>query len=367
MPVDAQCPQCHALFRAKDEFAGRTVTCPKCKHALTISHQRSHQRHAGQAAAAGNIKPRAHAEPSPAAAQNLAVAEVVQTARPATTKRPAQQQLSVADRQQRMLAGFIGSIEPVPVPMSYRVGILVVAGAMVLLPIVYLLLIVATAYGVYFHLTQNVGMLEYGSGRGWLFVLLAYLTPLVAGATMVVFMIKPLFACPAKRDGLRSLNPEDEPILFNFVNRLCDTLGAPTPKRIEVDCDVNASARFRRGIFSVIMGNDLVLTIGMPLAAGMSVPQLAGILAHEFGHFSQGAGMRLTYLVRTISMWFTRVVYERDSWDEVARTSCRRTGFPLGMGDLRGARLCLAFASRAMVLDDDRPRGERLPAAADGV
>ena len=26
--------------------------------------------------------------------------------------------------------------------------------------------------------------------------------------------------------------------------------------------------------------------------------------------------MRLTYVVRTVSHWFTRVVYERDSWDE---------------------------------------------------
>jgi hypothetical protein len=83
-----------------------------------------------------------------------------------------------------------------------------------------------------------------------------------------------------------------------------------------VDCQVNASASFRRGIWSMIVGSDLVLTIGMPLVAGLSVRQLAGVLAHEFGHFSQGAGMRLTYIIRSVSHWFTRVVYERDNWDE---------------------------------------------------
>jgi Zn-dependent protease with chaperone function len=36
----------------------------------------------------------------------------------------------------------------------------------------------------------------------------------------------------------------------------------------------------------------LVLVIGLPLAAGMSMRQVAGVLAHEFGHFAQGAGMR---------------------------------------------------------------------------
>ena len=63
------------------------------------------------------------------------------------------------------------------------------------------------------------------------------------------------------------------------------------------------------------MGRDLVLTIGMPLAAGLSLEQFVGVLAHEFGHFSQGVGMRLTYVVRSINLWFLRVVYQRDSWD----------------------------------------------------
>ncbi len=37
-----------------------------------------------------------------------------------------------------------------------------------------------------------------------------------------------------------------------------------------------------------LWGNDLVLTIGLPLVAGLSAKEFAGILAHEFGHFTQG-------------------------------------------------------------------------------
>ena len=55
----------------------------------------------------------------------------------------------------------------------------------------------------------------------------------------------------------------------------------------------------------------MVLLIGLPLAAGLSLRQFAGVLAHEFGHFSQGFGMRLTYVIRSINIWFMRVVYER--------------------------------------------------------
>ena len=60
----------------------------------------------------------------------------------------------------------------------------------------------------------------------------------------------------------------------------------------------------------------------MPLVAGITLRQFAGVLAHEFGHFSQGAGMRLSVLINSINAWFARVVYERDSWDfELARWS----------------------------------------------
>lgn len=44
--------------------------------------------------------------------------------------------------------------------------------------------------------------------------------------------------------------------------------------------------------------------------------QVAGVLAHEFGHFAQGAGMRFSYIIRRVNAWFARVVFERDAWDD---------------------------------------------------
>ena len=61
-----------------------------------------------------------------------------------------------------------------------------------------------------------------------------------------------------------------------------------------------------------VFKKDLVLTIGLPLVAGLSIREFGGVLAHEFGHFAQGGGMRLTALVRFVNGWFARVVYERD-------------------------------------------------------
>ncbi len=48
----------------------------------------------------------------------------------------------------------------------------------------------------------------------------------------------------------------------------------------------------------------------------MSLTELTGVLSHEFGHFRQGSGMRISQLIRRLNHWFARVVYERDEWDQ---------------------------------------------------
>ena len=215
----------------------------------------------------------------------------------------------------RILDAFDGNIKRVRIPVTYRLGILLVAIAMVLLPLVYLGVIWLVGVEVYAHAVSNTDMLKSARGRGALTVVLLYLAPIIIGTILIIFMLKPFFSRPAKRHKPRSITREEEPLLFAFVDRICEAVHAPKPSQINVDCEVNASASFRRGFLSMF-GNDLVLTIGLPLVAGLNSRQFAGVLAHEFGHFAQGFGMRLTYVIRTINRWFHRVVYERDSWDE---------------------------------------------------
>jgi hypothetical protein len=186
---------------------------------------------------------------------------------------------------------------------------------MLLLPVLYLALIGLAGWGVYFWATHGTSLLHSGGrARVMIFKLLVYITPLFAGLVLVFFMVKPLFARRPKGAQPLALNPGAEPFLFAFIAKICETVGAPFPKRIDLDCNLNAAAGFRRGLLS-LFGHDLVLTIGLPLVAGLNVTQFAGVLAHEFGHFTQGFGMRLTYIIRSVNGWFARVVYERDAWD----------------------------------------------------
>jgi Zn-dependent protease with chaperone function len=144
--------------------------------------------------------------------------------------------------------------------------------------------------------------------------LLLYATPAIVGVVLMFFMVKPILARPAARRDPLPIDADAEPVLFGFIDEICRQVRAPRPRRVEIDCAVNASAGFMGGRLNAFR-RDLVLTIGLPLVAGLSIRQLGGVLAHEFGHFAQGGGMRLTALVRAVNAWFARVVYERDEWD----------------------------------------------------
>ncbi|HEY1111470.1 MAG TPA: M48 family metallopeptidase [Opitutaceae bacterium] len=217
-----------------------------------------------------------------------------------------------------------GSIPPRKIPAAYRFTLGLTAFALVLLPLAYLALIAAAGYGVYLWAIKGTVIFS-GSGGGWI-KLLVYLAPLFAGAVLVAFMIKPLFARSAKRTAPYTLDLAKYPELRDLIAAICARVGAPMPVRVDLDCQVNASASLRRGLLS-LGRRDLVLTIGLPLVQGLTTRQLAGVLAHEFGHFAQGAGMAFTYVIRSINHWFARVVFERDEWDQKLEESAEGADF----------------------------------------
>ena len=217
-----------------------------------------------------------------------------------------------------ILSGFEGPIAPPRTSIFYHCGLVLVAMTMVLLLLLYAAIAVATACAVYYHALYDwkpiMGFGDISGGRVMIFKFLVYATPLLAGIVVVFFMFKPIFARRHEQARPLALNPAHEPLLYAFIEKICDIVGAPSPKRIDLDCQLNAAAGFRRGFLS-FLGHDLVLVIGLPLAANLSARELAGVIAHEFGHFTQGVGMRLSYLIRSINFWFARVAYERDAWD----------------------------------------------------
>ena len=237
---------------------------------------------------------------------------------PSKTKRsdksePKSKSKSKPDLDPQVLIGLIkGKLKPVRITSGYRRGLLAVAATMVLLPALYVAMTAGVGYFIY-----------WWAGAGWeiadvlgLYVqVLLYGLPLLIAIVLFFFMLKPLVAGESQRETALIVTPVEQPLLFAFVNALCDRVGAPRPKRVQLDCAVNASASFTGG-FGGLLSRRLTLTLGTPLIAGMNTRELAGVLAHEFGHFSQGAGMTASHLIRTVIFWFYRAGYNRDAWDE---------------------------------------------------
>lgn len=210
---------------------------------------------------------------------------------------------------------FAGRIAAVRPRIVHRLALLFVSVALVTLPLIYVALIVGVCVLAYLHAVHNTWIV----GGGGLFIALArlavYAGPLVGAAAVVFFMLKPFWARPARQAAPLLVTRAEAPLLFVFVDLVGKAVRAPVPREIRLDLAVNASAGFRRGLTSLFLPADLVLTLGLPLLHGLTLRQLAGVLAHELGHFSQGGDMRLSYLIRRTNAWFYRVAFEGDQWD----------------------------------------------------
>lgn len=241
---------------------------------------------------------------------------------------PTREKVSESPNIDEILATFeAGHLEPEKASLLYRLGLFAVAVAMVFLPLIYLGLIMVTGWGVFYHAMNHSDLMSGETGGG---AVLAYLAPLIIGPIAILFMVKPLFARREEAEATLTLKDGEAPALKLFVHKICKAVGAPQPKEIEIDCQVNAAASFRRGWLS-LFGQDLKLIVGLPLVAGMSLRSFGGVLAHEFGHFAQGAGMRLTFVIRNINAWFSRVVYERDRWDAWLEGTAKSVDLRIGI------------------------------------
>ena len=129
-----------------------------------------------------------------------------------------------------------------------------------------------------------------------------FLGGLGLGVAVLGCLLRPFFVKPSGRGQRLALSPAMEPKLFGFIQLICDALGVPRPDRVEVDCRMNASAGLRRGPGS-LFSDAWVLTLGLPMVAGLGVTEFSGILAHELGHLGQGWAFRAFHVVRRMGEW----------------------------------------------------------------
>ncbi len=187
--------------------------------------------------------------------------------------------------------------------------------ALLAVPVWLVHLPIGHAHGHFSFLSARIGF----GMRPWLFrtmylQLLLYLLLLLIELALLLAVLRPLFALRRTAVGGVAINSELEPTFCSFVAGICEWMGVAPPKRLEVDCGLNASVHLAPGRWSFFR-KDLTLRIGLPVIGALSGRELAGVIAHELGHFRQRTGVRLSFLIRGTNRWLTRAVNDRDALD----------------------------------------------------
>jgi Zn-dependent protease with chaperone function len=123
--------------------------------------------------------------------------------------------------------------------------------------------------------------------------------PLLLGCVPVLMAILGgLFAARrATRPPLRGLAvwPGDAPKLWQLVDELAEQVGTSAPAEIMLTTEVNAAVTENTRLLGLLPGHRC-LYLGIPLLAGLSLPELRALLGHELGHYA-GKHTRLTALI----------------------------------------------------------------------
>lgn len=196
--------------------------------------------------------------------------------------------------------------------------------AILLFFVLFLSLVAATAYLVLLAISYPMEVINK-------FTVIVKLGAIAGSGMLLVFTLKFLFKIKNYQPENRiEIDPVDEPELWNYVLDICKHTGAPKPKYIYLDPDVNAYVRYTNSWLSLIMPVKKELTIGLPLTQCLELSEFKAVLSHEFGHFAQKS-MRIGSYIHTANTIIHDLIYNRDSWDNALerwKKSDLRVAFP---------------------------------------
>jgi len=290
--VECQCAECGARYRVARRAAARQAECRKCGGVVAVP-----------------AVDRAGALPEAPARQRRKPPVADGTAKYAVDPRTFR----------TILEGFDGDFARPRVTIGHRLMALVVVSVMILLPMIYVGFIALIGWLTVWHALHDHVWMTVPSVRLKIAALVAYVGLIVLGALWVLSLIKPLFLRPGGGAMKGGLSRDAEPLLHTFADKVAEVVGSPKPDQIQLSIDANASATFDTGPLG-LGRKSFTLTLGIPLLAGMSLAQVAGIVAHEFGHFSQSGSTLLTRLIQRVNYWFAAAVYRHDTLDDAVES-----------------------------------------------
>lgn len=139
---------------------------------------------------------------------------------------------------------------------------------------------------------------------------------LILSALMVVaFLFKFMFQKSVSPiEGMKEIDRSQHPRLFMMIDDIVKEAGTDFPKRIFISSQLNASVFYNSSFWSMFLPVRKNLHIGLGLVNASTEQELKGILAHEFGHFSQRS-MKVGSYVYNVNRIIYNLLYENNSFD----------------------------------------------------
>ncbi|MFT3796718.1 M48 family metalloprotease [Flavobacterium sp.] len=147
------------------------------------------------------------------------------------------------------------------------------------------------------------------------------------GVFIVVFMLKFLFKKNrADYSNLTEIDTEQEPELHQMITDLVEQTQTKFPKRVYVSPEVNASVFYESSFWSMFLPVRKNLHIGLGLVNTTTVSELKGILAHEFGHFSQRL-MKVGSYVYNVNKVIHDILYDNAEYEQSMYQWANHSGY----------------------------------------
>lgn len=195
-------------------------------------------------------------------------------------------------------------------PASYKTRALLAILSILLFFLLYGALVAVLGYLVYWAFTYDIGHINKITILGKIGA--------IAGSVMLFFFtLKFIFKLKNhKRENRIKLNKKDYPELWSFILKICDETGAPKPKAIYADPDVNAYVSYTNMWLSLFLPVKKELTIGLGLVSCVNLSEFKAIMSHEFGHFSQRS-MKIGSYIISANTIIHDMIFSRDKWDDL--------------------------------------------------
>lgn len=141
---------------------------------------------------------------------------------------------------------------------------------------------------------------------------------LVSALFIFVFLIKFIFSYQRlDTSHLLKIEHSQEPMLFALIEEIAAAVEAQMPKKVFLSSEINASVFYNSSFWSMFFPVGKNLIIGLGLVNSTTYQELKGILAHEFGHFSQRS-MRVGSYVYHVNQAIYNMLYRNESLNSLS-------------------------------------------------